>query len=251
MRKNLLAQQGYSPTITKPPKLFVFFGESNSGGLALNSSAAPAELNSRNLQILNNGNFRFEDLKIGSNNLIGHVDLEYAMYTAHGMELQLANKYDSNYYPNRDVFLVKAGAGGSKVQDWNVDGAYFKNFKQRVSKARQLLFADYPEDITFMLSIGINNFGVGDSWSIYKPGLRDMILNLKSELGISNPKISIMKFQFVTNMNMAVYNQVIDEVATEFNLETFNTTGLTTIPDGYHLDYAGMKGACDNFLNSL
>jgi hypothetical protein len=251
MRKHLLAQQGYYPIIDSPPEMFVFFGESNSGGLVPNSSASSPELNFRNLQILNNSDFRFENLKIGTNNLIGHIGLEYAMHAAHGMELQLANKYDSNYFPDRDVFLVKAGAGGSKVEEWTVSGIYFTNLKNRVNRARDLIFKNNPEDIAFMLSIGINNRGVGTSNLDYKNGLRNMILNLKTLLGIANPNISIMKFQFVTNLDMSGYNAVIDDVANEFNLKTFDTTGLTTIQDGYHLDYLGMKAATDNFLNSL
>lgn len=231
------------------PKLFVFFGESNSGGLAPNSSATAQELDFRNLRILNNLKFNFEPLKIGTNNLLGHIQLEYAMYTAHGMELQLANKYDEGYFGVNEVFLCKAGAGGSVVQDWNVNEPYFKNFKQRVIASRQLL--NNLDDINFMLSIGINNRGVGTSASAYKEGLRQMIINLKNELNIENPKVSIMKFQFVTTLDMSTYNAVIDEVASEFNLTTFDTISQGAIGDGYHLNYAGMKGSTENFLDSL
>lgn len=251
MNTFFLIQRKEQPLNPVNPKLFVLFGESNSGGLAPNSSALSSELLPRNLKILNNSTLKFEKTKIGVNNLIGHIGLEYAMNTAHGMELELANKYDEGYFNDKEIYLVKAGAGGSKVQEWGVSDTYFQNFKNRVNTARELLFENYPEDITFMLSIGINNRGVNDGWPIYKSGLQAMIDNLKSELNITNPKLSIMKFQFVTNLDMGLYNAVIDDVATDSNVDTFDTTGLTTIPDGYHLDYLGMKGATNNFLNSL
>ena len=230
--------------------LIVLFGESNSGGIAPNSSALSAELLPRNLKILNNSTLQFEPLDIGTNNLIGHIGLEYAMYNSHGMELELANQYDNGYFGVQDVYLVKAGAGGSKVSDWTSGGAYFTTFLNRVNTARNLLNVA-PENIIFMLSLGINDKGINTPVATYKNGIKTLIQNAKTSLDLSEIKLSIMGFQFVTNLSISDFNTAISEVATELNVKTFSTTGLTKIPDGYHLDYAGMKSATDNFLNSL
>lgn len=53
--------------------VFVFTGESNSGGVAPNSEATAEELASTSsVQILNNTTLKFEDLDIGTNNLLDH-----------------------------------------------------------------------------------------------------------------------------------------------------------------------------------
>ena len=231
-------------------KLFVFFGESNSGGLAPNSSATSQELAPRNLQILNNNSFQFEPLDIGTNNLIGHSQLEYAMYNSHGMELQLANKYDEGYFGSDEVFLVKAGQGGSFIADWEAGDTNYTTFLSRVNQAISLLNIA-SEDVYFMLSIGINNRGVNTPTATYKAGLKDLVQRVKVDLNLTTYNLSIMKLDFVTNLNMTDYNQAITEVSSEENVQTFSTLGLTKIPDGYHLDYAGMKDACDAFLSSL
>lgn len=237
---------------TKPPLLFVFFGESNSGGIAPNSSATLQELAPRNLQIMNNATFQFEPLDIGTNNLIGHIQLEYAMFNSHGMELQLANKYDANFFPNNEVFLVKAGAGGSKIADWNTGGTYYTNFLSRVQNAIDLLFYENPINIKFMLSLGINDKGVGTATSVYKAGMKSLIQRIKTDFNlVGNFNLSIMNLEFVTGISMGDYLTTISDIATEENVKKFSTSGLTTIADGYHLDYAGMKMATNNFLNSF
>src|SRR5689334_9823752 len=60
------------------PLVFVFAGESNSGGIALNSDATETELAPRSsVQIMNlySGTFAFETLDIGFNNLVDHAGL--------------------------------------------------------------------------------------------------------------------------------------------------------------------------------
>ena len=246
MKALLLSQKGL--VLNKPPLLFVFFGESNSGGIAPNSSATIQELAPRNLKILNNSTLQIEPLDIGTNNLIGHSGLEYAMYNSHGMELELANKYDENFFPNNDVILVKCGQGGSKVSEWTNGSQYWNTMMSRINTIKSILFANNPVNIKVMLSIGINNKGINTPVATYKAGLKDMIQRAKTEIGAN---ISIMKFEFVTNLAISDYNTAISEVASEEGVATFSTNGLTKIADGYHLDYLGMKWACNNFLNSL
>ncbi|MBL8182439.1 MAG: InlB B-repeat-containing protein, partial [Blastocatellia bacterium] len=97
--------EGADPDIVP---LVIITGESNSGGYAVNADATPTELSARpGVQILNNNTLLFEDLDIGTNNLIGHAGL--SENATHGFELGLANSVAASEWPNSPVYLVKAG----------------------------------------------------------------------------------------------------------------------------------------------
>ena len=124
------------------PVLVVFAGESNSGGLAANSYATSGELSIRTLPIWDNiNNDGFDFLDIGTNNLLGHAGNESYSSTAHGAELQLANRYDDGDFGDRTVYLCKAGQGGTTIAAWmpvtgQYEGIYpYEVFIQRVSNA--------------------------------------------------------------------------------------------------------------------
>ena len=67
--------------------LVLFIGESNSGGVALNSDLAASELLPRpRVQIWDNiNNDGFDTLQIGVNNLLGHIGLETYATDHHGL----------------------------------------------------------------------------------------------------------------------------------------------------------------------
>jgi hypothetical protein len=108
------------PDALPPPRgplALVFAGESNSGGIALNSEATPAELAPRPaVQIMNlySGTFGFEPLRIGFNNVVDHEGLSTnPIYVpmppngilVHGMELGLTNAVEAGLFPGE----VKVG----------------------------------------------------------------------------------------------------------------------------------------------
>src|ERR1044072_1981924 len=103
--------------------LFIFNGESNSGGLGANSGATSHELSVRSsIQILNNYTLLFEDLHIGVNNILQHAGFNDSgpNNQNHGWELGLANKVEANAFPQTQAHLVKTGQGGSLINEWNV-----------------------------------------------------------------------------------------------------------------------------------
>lgn len=241
--------QGGIPTIPKKPILIVLFGESNSGGIAPNASAQSLELAPRKAKILNNNTLEFEPLDIGTNNLIGHLGLESYWYNSHGMELQIANLYDNNYFNNLyEIFIVKAGAGGSKVSEWQTGGNYYNTFKTRVQTAIDLIFQNDPINVRFMLSLGINDKLAGTSTSVYKTGLKTLINNIKTDLNFPKIKMKLMLFDFVTSSAVLAYNTQILEVAKETYINVFDTQGCSVLGDGNHLDYFGMKLATNKFI---
>lgn len=229
--------------------LIVLYGESNSGGIAPNSSATTQEIAPRNIKILNNNTLQFEPLDIGTNNLIGHIGLESYASNSHGMELEIANKYDEGYFNGKTVYIVKAGKGGSKTSEWGVGSTAYNNLTTRVNAAKTLIGNC---DIIFMLSIGINDSLANTDATTYKTQLKDLVERTKADFSPINFDLRMMKFEFVPVTPMTNYQNKIIEVKNEVSgVSTFNTSGCGVLSDGWHLNYSGMKTATDNFLNKL
>lgn len=241
------------PQMTGKPILFVLAGESNPGGLAHNSDALPREKKARpQLPILNNESLEFEPLKIGKNNLIGHSGLEYAMYTSHGMELELANKVNYLEFGNRPCYLVKGGQGGSTTAMWSpgVSPYYFDTLSKRLDAALAEILAQkfqYPQ-VVVMLSIGINERSDTPP-ETYKARIETLIANIRSSYGF-DAIIGLMQFQFVGTMDN--YNAKLQEIAVaDSNVFVFSTAGCGNIGDGIHLNYSGFKICTNRFVDSV
>jgi peptidoglycan hydrolase-like protein with peptidoglycan-binding domain len=241
-----------STTVTTSPRIlrklvFVFNGESNSGGLAKNNEATEDELAPSNVvQHLNNTTFLFEDLDIGTNNNIDHCcSLDSA--TQHGLELQLNNRVEENIFSdNPQIHLIKTGQGGSRVSDWNVDGTYWAKFLERVNAAKTQLSTD-RQWVTW-ISIGLNDFAAGTNVSTFKIGLIDHINKIKDEL--PDTIIILTQFQAMSaNSGYPNYNAAMDEIAaSEHNVFVVDSTGAD-LEDGSHWSYDGFKVLADRMIN--
>lgn len=238
--------------------LFIFTGESNSGGLALNSSATAGELSPTNkVQILNNSTYSFENLDIGTNNNIGHTSL--ACCTSHGWELQLINRVTSNSSFYKDtVYLVKTGQGGSHAYSWNVHcgnvycdstsySTYFGYFYNRVTKADSLLRSKKIRKVIFM-SIGINDILAGTNVDSFKVQVIRNIRNFRAVTRDTTPVIMTKFFGTVTR-----YNNAIDSIANNSGLPKVYCVNGDGAPlqDPYHWNYLGMKTIADRILNKV
>ena len=221
---------------------FVITGESNSGGIAPNSSATAPELAPRSsVQIMNltSGLFGFEDLDIGTNNLRDHDGLSGYYANSHGLELQLANSVEAHVFPDNDqVYLVKTGHGGSQVAQWNVGGGYWTKFLERTAAAK----AQVPAGRQWVvwLSLGINDSIANVPTSTWKTAMVAHINKIKAEL--PGAIVVMTEFQSMpAGSGYPAYNAVIRELAAEQpNVFSVDTTGAGT--DGAnHWLYAGMK----------
>lgn len=221
---------------------FVFTGESNSGGVGLNSSATVDELAPRSavqIENLTSGLFLFENLDIGTNNLRDHAGLESSSSTAHGFELQLANSTEANAFPdNPQVYLIKTGQGGSKVDQWTLGNptGYWTKFLQRTAAAKTQL--PLNRQWVVWLSLGINDsLAPATATSTWKTAMIAHINKIKADL----PGAIIIMTEFQSMTSGSVYNGVIRElVAEEANVFSVDTTGAET--DGlYHWLYGGLK----------
>lgn len=240
---NYGGQQSYSQ-----PLLIIIAGESNSGGIALNSYATSPELAKRKLKILNNSTLSsFDSLDIGSNNLVGHCGLQYAASTGHGLELQIANSYDSGYFGNRNVYLCKAGQGGTVISQWADEATYtaettvepYDIYFERVDSAIAIITRnDTIPRCILIWSQGINNGGgYPTSW---KNGTKSLFTDMRSQ--ITSLPIYITRFD---SMSDYYYTQMT-EIASELSdIAIISSAGCETSQvvagAGFHWGYTGMK----------
>ncbi len=218
------------------PLVFVFNGESNSGGKAPNSDATPAELAPRScVQIMNltSGRFQFEDLKIGVNNLHDHVRLSGK--PLHAWELELANAVAAGKFPGHNqVYLIKTGQGGSTIAQWAEDSGYWKKFVQRIDAAP----AQLPPNPQWIIwySLGINDTGGGTPKPTWKPAVIEHLQRMKKKL----PGAIVLMTQF-QSMGYLELSKAIGEIAaTEPDVYAIDTTG-DTLADKNHWGYQGYK----------
>ncbi|MEI8123223.1 MAG: SGNH/GDSL hydrolase family protein [bacterium] len=226
------------------PLVFVFNGESNSGGKAPNSEATPAELAPRScVQIMNltSGRFQFEDLQIGVNNLRDHVRL--SGHPSHAWELELANLVAEGKFPGyKQVYLIKTGQGGSTIAQWAEGSAYWNKFIQRIDAAP----AQLPPNPQWIIwySLGINDTGGGTPKATWKPAVIDHLQRMKKKL----PGAIILMTQF-QSMGYTELSQAIAEiVASEPDVYAIDSTG-DTLADKNHWGYQGYKTLTRKMVN--
>jgi carbohydrate esterase-like sialic acid-specific acetylesterase len=222
-----------------PPLAFVFTGESNAGGLGLNSDATTAEVAPRSsVQILNLSTFQFENLDIGTNNLRDHAGMEAYYDTSHGFELQLANSVEAGDFAQQSkVYLIKTGQGLSKVADWNIGGTYWTKFRERIGAARLHLPANRQWIVFY--SLGINDGIAGTDITTFKADTIAHISKIKAEL--TGCFIIMTQFQSLSGGFAAINNALAEVAATQSNVFVVDSTGATTGVDAYHWGYAGLK----------
>lgn len=221
---------------------FVITGESNSGGIGLNSDATSQEMQPHSaVQIMNltSGNFQFENLQIGVNNLRDHAGLESYYDNSHGFELQLANSTEANAFPdNPQVYLIKTGHGGSTVSQWDVNGTYWTKFLQRTNAGK----ASVPAGRQWVvwMSLGINDSIAGTPTSTWKAAMVAHINKIKAQL--PGAIIVMTEFQSMTaGSGYPAYNAIMDQIAAEeANVYVIDSTGAA-LRDGNHWSYSGLK----------
>lgn len=235
----------FAQSPVKPKLLVIINGESNSGGYALNSEANEAELAPRkSVKILNNETLKsFDDLDIGTNNLVGHKGMEKS--DTHGFELELANCADQLKAKDLPIYLVKTGHGGSRIDQWATSGEYYATFLDRIHAAQELLKDEAVRPVIFF-SLGINDAVAGTKLDAWKPAVKEHFANMRKELGADTP---IIMTRFMPQF--AAYNTVIEEICAEVP-HTYSVNTLdASLRDAYHWNYDGMKLVTDRMIEVL
>lgn len=226
----------------KRPLVFVITGESNSGGNGDNSAASQKEREPRaGVQIMNltNGEFGFEDMQLGVNNLRDHFRMNETHYTSwHGFENELANVVEAGGFPgHKQVYLIKTGHGGSRVAEWGEHhpSGFWKKFIQRIDAGKRQL-PDHPQWVVWF-SLGINDAIAKTPMDEWEKGIRAHLKRMKTEL----PGAVIVMTQF---QSMEKYPQIdkalADIAASEADVYVVDSTGAE-LKNANHWSYAGLK----------
>lgn len=234
-------------TVTPPPAaytgkyLFVFIGESNSGGYAANANATSAELAQRNkTYILNNNTFSFEPLDIGTNNNIGHVGLPNREIV-HGWELQIANLVDSNYLDS--TWIVKTGQGGSNYFHWQPNNTYTSGgisvqpYNEAIKRIDSAIIKSGIDSLIFFFSLGINSAGANHDTAVVRTGHQNLINNLRARYG--NAPFVITKVPNSVS-NFSGINASLERLVPLGKVYLVETDDISR-GDALHYNYAGMK----------
>ncbi|MFZ4397158.1 MAG: sialate O-acetylesterase [Kiritimatiellia bacterium] len=240
-----------SSSAAERPLIFVFTGESNSGGIGRNAEATPAELAARpSVQIMNltNGLFTFEPLLLGQNNLRDHAGLEGYYAGCHGLELGLANAVEAGSFAGRkQVYLVKTGQGGSKIEQWTPDhqSGYWKKFDQRLSAARRQVPTNAQWVVWF--SLGINDAIANTPMTSWKQDTLAHLKRIKKEL----PGAPIVMTQFQSMKRYSATDKALAEIAAEEpGIFVVDSTGAGMETDQNHWNYAGLKTVAQRMVEA-
>ena len=223
-----------------------------SGGVGNNADATPTELAARSqVQIWHNTANVFQDLDIGTNNLISHAGATDNAF--HGWELQLANAVAASRFTQAQVYLVKCGQGGSRIVEWSVGhgSGYWSTALSRIQAAKTAMSAagKAPVPIVFF-SLGIND-AIGNStygtvapptsdWPAWRTDVEGLISRLRTELGATTP-VLMTKFEAPLTVRANVNTQLDAIDAADAYAVAVSSSGAPSQGDGNHWTYAGYK----------
>jgi hypothetical protein len=239
-------------TILNKNILIIFWGESNSGGLAENNDATAGELAPRpRVKLWDNVNMnKYYALDIGTNNLLGHTGLEYAADTCHGWELEIANRVYAGYFGVDTIYICKGGLGGSRMSDWvaNLTG-HWTTFDARIDSAVKYIGTAKPLKIYVVGSLGWND-GQSHTDSIaFYDGYFTIITRMRAVLGSDVPI-------YLTNIpHDNSYFSYIDRQIIAIDHAMPYVYSIPTSDAGkesaLHWNYAGMKLIADRMCDYI
>lgn len=235
----------------RPVQLFIFNGESNSGGIAPNADATQNELAPQSqVQIWNNFTNHFESLHVGVNNLLGHWALEPWSTTGHGWELELSNII-RNQYPEKKVYLLKTGQGGTTISQWDTTGNFYHTMCNRIDSAMtELRRLHRPIQVFVFYSQGINDVlysHIADT--TWQRMTQEHLNRIKAHTGQDTRIVMCKHMQYYDAYNQSMVN--ICNADSTGRTTYIEMTGATTISDGLHYDYQGMKLLTDRLFANI
>jgi hypothetical protein len=227
----------------KDAYLFVFIGESNSGGYGNNEYLTDAEKRPRpSVQIWHHTLNVFQDLDIETNNLIGHYRLPDN--ESHGWEHGLACKVEDKIL-SKPVYLVKCGQGGSRILQWNEGGLFYETMIHRVSGAETTLKNKGINPVfVIWYSQGINDINDNYDKVQWKEATKLLFQRIRKKFG---QDVLIIMTEFMSGKTS--YNESIEELATDdlFTL-SIKTENIYSLRDINHWDAKGMKLMADDLV---
>lgn len=228
------------PIIIPDDMVVVTLGESNSGGLGLNTDLAADELDPNpDIQILNNTTLTLQDLDIGTNNLLGHTGLTNG--TTHGWEAGI------QAHTSGQCYLIKCGQGGSRIDQWADAGTYQNTFEARIDAFEALVTT---RNYRVWLSFGINDANAGTDPTSWRTATEDWISRIRTKLGSATIHIYATKIMNNAPARIAI-NAQLDAIAaadTNFFLVDSSNSIFYPLVDNSHWNSLGLKQIARDFL---
>jgi hypothetical protein len=231
----------------KRPLVFVITGESNSGGVGLNSEATPRELQPRRSVLiadLEADGMPLVPMQLGKNNLRRHVGLENYYDKYHGLENGLANATEEGILRDRSpVYLVKTGHGGSTIAQWHPDApnGYWRQLVERTDAVKNQL--DRDVEWVVWMSLGINDAIAGTDPDRWQQGVAEHLVRIQKQL--PGARVVMTEFQ---SMGYSETNRRIRRLADDLpRVESVETTGVP-LSDANHWGYQGLKEVAQRML---
>lgn len=233
--------------------LIIIAGESNAGGTAINSKLTVYELSERtSVNILNNNNFLFQSLDIGTNNLILHQP--FVDNSMHGIENGLSNYVDSGMLPS-PINILKAGQGGSVIRYWNDSTLLYygvnawQQMKKRVDTAIKLLTVNAVKPKLYLIWMqGLNNADRGNDPVGWKDSTKTFFKKLRQRFGdvpIFMPLVPVGHPSYYT------YNDQISLMKNEVSKFYPIPTSDAALQNANHYSYTGFKIIAKRFIDTL
>lgn len=235
--------------------LIVMMGESNIGGKGVNADLSAKELAPRtSVKILNNNTLLFENLDVGTNNLILHQDL--ADNATNGMEVGMANSADSGTLGNIPVYILKAGTGSSRIYWWN-DSTFlhggvnaWEQAKTRIDTAIKLLTINNAKPAIYLIwSQGLNDVGYIANETLWSDSTIIFFAKFRARYGNYIP-IFTTYLPENANPTRILFNGKITQMGNLFRVYPIVTSDATMI-DTYHWSSAGLKIIATRILYTL
>ena len=248
--------------------LIVVFGESNSGGYALNSdvNVQPGDLDQRtNAYIFDNvNNDSFDLLKCGGagqNNLFEHAGLSST--GTHGLELEIGLQADNGSLIGKDgnVYILKAGQGGTRITHW-VDGTIYSgvNSWQELQDRMTDAFSELNTlgvqnlKIYVMFSLGINDAISQTDPATWRSKTQTLISNFRNLYNFQNQSTVIKFFatQIMPNNQdyIDINNEILTIASSDSDFVAIQTSDAT-LRDSNHWDYAGLRLISSRMLSAI
>jgi len=230
--------------------LFIIIGESNAGGIGINSEASTEELTiSTKSRIWNNSTNIFQPIQIGVNNLLSHTGLEQYFGYRHGFELALMNYSKINQWSGHEIYIVKAGQGGTRVANWT-DGVLYlgvnswTTFQTRTALVLAAL-SNFNVTIKIILTLGINDGIDGTDPDTFKTKYKTLISNVRTAIGVN---AEVYATQIMSTYS-AINTKIIECESEVSGFHAISVVGAG-LQDGNHWSYSGFKTIVDRMVVS-
>jgi len=251
-RLSAFAPRGLSGVFPTVP-LWVFTGESNASGYALNSEATAGEVASRSsVKILNNTSLVWQDLDVGTN---GNIDGGPLITAAdhHGPEISLANMVEAGRLAWSSVYLVKSAYAGSVIANWDYGQQRWIDLVDRVNAAVALLNgSSIPYTPIIFYSQGINDSVDSVPAATWKAATIAHFAKLRTLLG-ANTKILATKLPLDAFGATTIpdYNTALDEIAAADPLTLLISITGAGMRDSAHWNAAGFRTIGERAMDLL